>query len=132
MWMFLQRPRCGMSARNIISERHHRSGRSVALRAAIAVTLVTACGASAQAQVLADFKNRDAVREWTVVSDAQFPGASGQVSSADGLRGGALRLDFDFDSGGGQLRRALDRGGEEAHACRSRRSAVALGAMHRV
>jgi hypothetical protein len=93
-----------MSARNIISERHHRSARSVALRAAIAVMLMTACGASARAQVLADFKNRDAVREWTVVSDAQFPGASGQVSSADGLRGGALRLDFDFncDGGGGR------------------------------
>src|SRR5512132_2387862 len=93
-----------MSASNIILERHHRSWRSVALRVAIAMVLVAASSALARAQILDDFKDRDRVREWKVVSDAQLPGATGQVSSADGVRDGSLRLDFDFKCEGGRER----------------------------
>ena len=93
-----------MLTTNIISERHHRSWRSVALRVAIPMVLLAASSALARAQVLDDFKDRDRVREWKVVSDAQVPGATGQVSSADGVRDGSLRLDFDFKCEGGRER----------------------------
>jgi hypothetical protein len=92
-----------MSARNIISDHHHRSC-WVAVGVVIPVMLVTASGGLARAQVVDDFKARDSVREWKVVSDAQFPLASGQVSSANGVRDGGLRLDFDFKCEGGRKR----------------------------
>jgi hypothetical protein len=91
-----------MSARNIISDRSHRSCWRVAVGVVIPVMLVTASGGLARAQVVDDFKDRDTVREWKVVSDA--PLASGQVSSANGVRDGGLRLDFDLKCEGGRKR----------------------------
>jgi hypothetical protein len=93
-----------MLARNIISERHHRSCWSVVLRVAIPVMLATASSGLARAQVLDDFKDRDAVRQWKVVPDEQVPGVRGQVAAASGVRDGGLRLDFDFNCEGGRKR----------------------------
>jgi hypothetical protein len=68
------------------------------------MVLVAASSGLARAQILDDFKDRDRVREWKVVADPQAPGATGQLSSADGVRDGSLRLDFDFNCEGGRDR----------------------------
>lgn len=91
-----------MLARNIICSRNYWSYRNVVLCVAIPAVLLTASGTLAHAQVLEDFKDRDRVREWKVVADPQVPGATGQLSSAEGVRDGSLRLDFDFNCEGGE------------------------------